>query len=104
MMYSVFTNNCPRKKWTRFIFRASAGLAVLLLAGSDIISAQTIKGVVVSRDGQLPGATVKLPGSGNGTATDLNGQFTVTAATTGKVKIEIAYIGHETKELELELK
>ncbi|NML39800.1 TonB-dependent receptor [Chitinophaga sp. G-6-1-13] len=67
-------------------------------------NAQTIKGIVSDKDGQLPGATVLSPATRQGTSTDLNGAFTLNTQTTGKVKIIISYIGHDTRELELDIK
>jgi len=71
---------------------------------SAVSQAQTIKGTVTGRDGQLPGASVLAPSTKQGAATDLNGNFTLNAATTGKVTIVVSYIGHTPKQLELDLK
>lgn len=65
---------------------------------------QTIKGTVGDKDGQLPGATILAPASKQGTSTDLNGAFTLNTQLTGKVKIIVSYIGHEPKELELDIR
>ncbi|NIG56840.1 TonB-dependent receptor [Chitinophaga sp. Cy-1792] len=74
------------------------------LLGAVSAKSQTIKGVVTDKDGQLPGATVMAPVSKQGSSTDLNGGFTLNTQVTGKVKILVSYIGHDTKELELDIK
>jgi TonB-dependent receptor len=76
----------------------------LLLATTGITQAQTIKGVIDGREGHLPGASVQAAGIKTGTATDLNGSFTLNVHTTGKVTLLVSYIGHETKKLELQVK
>ncbi|MEJ2881093.1 TonB-dependent receptor [Pedobacter sp. GR22-6] len=77
--------------------------AVLVILSSSALLAQTIKGTVTSRDGMLPGASIKGLSFKNGASSDLNGSFTLNAPEPGKVKISISYIGYATKELELEV-
>lgn len=77
-------------------------ITLLLLASAT--QAQTIKGVVSGKDGQLPGATVQCPATGQGATTDLNGNFTLNARATGKIKILVTYIGHESRAIELDVK
>ncbi len=98
MMQSIYTPKMAAKR------SKPIGLALLLVAGAGIANAQTIKGVVTGKDGQLPGAVVKTADSKTGTTTDLSGSFTLDAQTTGKVKIVVNYIGHDPKELDLDLK
>lgn len=76
----------------------------MLILIASATQAQTIKGVVSGKDGQLPGATVQSPATGQGTTTDLNGSFTLNARATGKIKIIVTYIGHESRTIELEVK
>lgn len=76
----------------------------LLLAITAAVQAQTIKGVIDGREGHLPGASVQAAGIKTGTATDLNGSFTLNVHTTGKITLLVSYIGHETKKLELHVK
>ncbi|MGO4288384.1 TonB-dependent receptor [Chitinophaga sp. RAB17] len=79
-------------------------ILALLLATAGTVQAQTIKGVIDGREGHLPGASVKAAGIPSGTATDLNGSFTLNVHTTGKITLLVSYIGHETKKLELQVK
>ena len=41
--------------------------------------AQSVSGTVSSEDGPLPGATVVVKGTNNGTTTDFDGNFTIAA-------------------------
>ncbi|WPQ61564.1 TonB-dependent receptor [Chitinophaga sancti] len=75
-----------------------------MLLPAALSHAQTLKGTVTGKDGQLPGASIQAPGTKQGTASDLNGNFTLNTHTTGKVKILISYIGHTTREIELDVK
>ena len=43
------------------------------------IYAQSVSGVVTSEDGPLPGATVVVKGTNDGTTTDFDGNFTINA-------------------------
>lgn len=83
--------------------RISSLLAVIMMAAA-ISRAQTIKGTVTGKDGQLPGATVLAVANRQGASTDLNGNFTLNTRATGKVKIVVSYVGHTPKELELDIK
>lgn len=59
---------------------------------------KTIKGVVTDMQGEpVIGASVAVSGTTNGTATDINGEFTMTVAPTDK--LTISYIGYEKKEI-----
>lgn len=75
----------------------------MLASVSSAVLAQTIKGTITSKEGTLPGATVRGRSFSDGTAADINGNFTLTAPATGKTKIEISYIGYAPKEIELDL-
>ncbi|RPD38326.1 TonB-dependent receptor [Chitinophaga barathri] len=79
-------------------------ITIFMLTLVSAAKAQTVKGVVSGKDGQLPGATVQAPVTRQGTATDLNGSFTLNTQATGKVKIIVTYIGHEARTIELDVK
>lgn len=79
------------------------GTAVLIILSSTALFAQTIKGTITSKDGTLPGASIRGLSFTNGASSDLNGSFTINAPSTGKTKISISYIGYATKEMELEV-
>jgi TonB-dependent receptor len=86
-------------------FQASARTLLLSLMVLPVFArAQTIKGTVAGKEGQLPGASVQAPVTRQGTSTDLSGSFTLNTHTTGKVKLLVSYIGHSPKEIELDVK
>lgn len=69
---------------------------LLCLLVSFYANAQTITGNVVdARTGEpIAGATVKLPGTDQGTATDSDGKFTLEAPQTGTV--QVSFVGFRT--------
>ena len=74
-------------------------LAVLVATTlSAIAQNRTVSGVVLDADTDEPliGASVKPVGGGNGVATDVNGQFTITIPSSVK-ELEISYVGMESK-------
>jgi hypothetical protein len=83
--------------------RSCCGLLLLLLPATWL-QAQTIKGVIDGKEGHLPGASVQAAAGKQGTATDLNGTFTLNVHTTGKITLLISYIGHETRSFQLDVK
>ena len=52
-------------------------LLLLLLSIGGVAYAQSVSGTVSSEDGPLPGATVVVKGTNNGTTTDFDGNFTI---------------------------
>ncbi|MEC5146489.1 TonB-dependent receptor [Chitinophaga sp. 180180018-2] len=91
--------NCSFMK----LSRSCCGLLLLLLPATWL-QAQTIKGVIDGKEGHLPGASVQAATGKQGTATDLNGAFTLNVHTTGKITLLISYIGHETRSFQLDVK
>ena len=61
------------------------------------VFAQSISGNVSSEDGPLPGATIVVKGTENGTSTDFDGNYTINASD-GDVLI-VSFIGFETQEV-----
>ncbi|WP_222597144.1 carboxypeptidase-like regulatory domain-containing protein [Chitinophaga pinensis] len=93
-----------KQKTTQVISPARLLLLSAMVLPAVFANAQTIKGTVSGKEGQLPGASVQSPATKQGTSTDLNGSFTLNTHTTGKVKVLISYIGHTPKEIELDIK
>ena len=64
-----------------------------------------VSGVVISKEDGLPviGASVRVPGSNVGAATDMDGRFTLNDVTPG-TKLQVSYIGMKTVELEASAK
>ena len=69
-------------------------LAFLISIG---MYAQTITGIVVSEDGPLPGATVQVKDTDNGTSTDFDGNYSIEASS-GDVLV-ISFVGFATQEI-----
>ena len=79
------------------LHRTFAFICMLLLSAG--VFAQSISGNVSSEDGPLPGATIVVKGTENGTSTDFDGNFTINASD-GDVLI-VSFIGFETQEVEV---
>ncbi|MGM0498376.1 MAG: TonB-dependent receptor [Bacteroidota bacterium] len=64
----------------------------------------TLKGKIVDEDSEeaLIGATVAVKGTTSGTATDVDGSFTLKVES-GTVPLELSYVGYQEKELEVEV-
>ena len=74
----------------------------LLLLGAFVcfntVQAQTVSGTVSDATGPLPGASVLVKGTTNGTQTDFDGNYTLNNVTDGSV-LEFSYIGFATQEV-----
>lgn len=77
-------------------------LAVLLLCGTIIASAQTtINGTVTDKSGNpIPGAKVEVPGTEESVLTDLDGTFSLSVSSSPKV-VNVYYVGMLPKEQEI---
>lgn len=95
--------NAPSSFIRRFFIKRYGVIAALILLGCFTSTAQTIKGTITSKDGNLPGASVHGRSFKLSTSSDLNGAFTMNAPIVGKSKIAISYIGYATKELEVDV-
>lgn len=71
----------------------------LFLAGIGILVAQTqVRGTVVDESGEpIIGATVQIKGTAQGTVTDLDGRFTLSAP--ADATLIISYVGLTTQEV-----
>ena len=81
-------------------------LIFLLLLFSPLIGqaqplSQTVRGTLTDSDSQLPliGATLIIAGSAPlvGTTTDVNGNFRLTNIPTGRITLQLSYLGYEPK-------
>ena len=71
----------------------------LLLTAATVIGQTKISGTIVDDTNEgLPGASVVIKGTTNGTETDFDGKFTLTA-TSESGTIVISYLGFKTKEV-----
>ncbi len=61
-------------------FNLDCIILLLIVSGANAQQAITISGIVSASDGPLPGASVTVKGTQTGTATDVNGKYTLKAA------------------------
>lgn len=82
-------------------FSLSALFAILAIAG---YSQQTgiIRGSVIDDENgeTLIGATAQIVGSTNGTVTDLDGNFSISAVAPGNYTVQLSYIGYQVQKIE----
>ena len=65
-------------------------------------SAGVVKGRVVDNHKEvLPGASIQIVNTNNGTVSDLNGFYTLTNLNPGSYKIKVSYVGYEPLETEI---
>ena len=72
-------------------------LFLLLLLIGVVGYAQTVSGLVTSDDGPLPGATIVVKGTNNGTTADFDGNFTINAASDDI--LVVSFVGFESQEV-----
>lgn len=65
---------------------------LIVIMSRNLFFAQTIKGVVTSNGTTLPGVSVLVEGTSNGTITDLDGAFTLSKVD-AKATISFSYVG-----------
>ena len=78
----------------------SLAVALFTLSSVSLIAQQTVTGTVTTNDGPLPGATVVIKGSNNGTTSDFDGNFSIEASV-GDVLVA-SYVGYATHELTID--
>ena len=57
--------------------------------------AQGVQGKIVSADGALPGATVRVKGAKNATISNENGDFRLQIAKPGQITLQCSFIGYQ---------
>ena len=81
------------KNFKNFLFVA------LFFATVTVVGQTKITGTVVDETNEpLPGASIVVKGTKNGTSTDFDGKFTLNAKTNSGVVV-ISYIGYKNKEV-----
>jgi len=74
-------------------------MVLMSLALAEVQAVETITGRVTDESGMaLPGVTVQVKNSKNGTVTDINGMYSINVST-GDQTLVYSYIGMETKEV-----
>ena len=88
------------------ILLRAVGIAFCFLI-PDLVWAQsgTLVGTVTdSQSGEpLPGASVQIIGTSLGTATNLEGRYSINAIQAGQQKVRISYIGYQTLEVVVQI-
>jgi TonB-dependent receptor len=72
---------------------------LLFFTASSLLANGTIKGKVFDKDTKegLPGANVIIKGTSTGTASDLNGGFTIPNVPPGTYTVQVSYVGYLQK-------
>ncbi len=73
---------------------------LIMVFASSIMFAQTITGTVSSIDGPLPGASVVVKGTANGTVADFDGKFSLDNVGPNSI-LSITYIGFVSQEIQM---
>lgn len=76
---------------------STIGAMLLFLGGALVCHAQTVTGTVSAEDGPLPGASIVIKGTSQGTTTDFDGNFSIEA--TAENTLVFSYIGYAAKEI-----
>jgi len=85
---------------TPLTYRVTDNNLVVISAKGKEMQDIAINGTVTDSKGEaLPGVTIKIKGTGNGTATDVNGKFKLNIPSTGNVVLVVTYIGFKTQEI-----
>jgi len=72
-------------------------IACLIFLLGAMAQAQTVNGLVSSDDGPLPGATIVVKGTNNGTTADFDGNFSINA--TEDDILVVSFVGFATQEV-----
>lgn len=72
-------------------------LAIMLIAQISFAQTKTISGVVSDESGPLPGVSILIKGTGSGTETDFDGNYTI-QANVGDV-LQFSFVGMTTQEI-----
>ncbi|MDE6444439.1 MAG: carboxypeptidase-like regulatory domain-containing protein, partial [Muribaculaceae bacterium] len=77
---------------------------ILMFVAVFTVTAQgpsTVTGKVIDKDGGVVGATVMVKNTKIGTATDIEGEFTLKGVDADKAVLIVSYVGYQTKEVPL---
>ena len=73
----------------------SLSFAFLLLFSAQVFAQGVLKGKVIdSQNLSLPGASVVLKGTANGTVTNQKGEFSFLNLASGSYEVEVSYLGY----------
>src|SRR5687768_9420026 len=83
-----------KKFLSLLVFVLSFGLSSPVWAQPASVSGKIIDG---TNGTGLPGASVIIDGTTQGTTTDMDGNFKINSVTPGSIKIKVSYIGYVTQ-------
>ena len=90
----------------RIIFSWKRGLSMLLLtlfSFSMVVAQNLVRGTVIDQAGEsVPGASVQIKGTTQGTITDLDGKFSLNAPNKKSILV-ISFIGYVTQEMPVDV-
>jgi len=80
-------------------------IIAVFFAITSTVAQNMIKGKITdaSTSETLPGASVMVKGTTLGTVADYNGEFKLSINESGKITLQVSYIGYETKEVEVDV-
>ena len=81
-------------------------ILIFVISISQAFSQGTLKGVVTDSltNNELIGANVFLVGTSQGSATNIEGKYTISSIDSGKYLVKVSYIGYKAKETEVTIK
>ena len=82
-----------------FVIKLFFAFACCLFSSSLLLAQSTVRGKVRSGDTAVANATVRIKGSTTGTATDENGNFTISASP--NATLEISSVGYESVDVKI---
>lgn len=89
------------------LFLLTGLLSIMLLSAEKVFSQGSgiVSGTIIDSftNATLPGATITIKGTQVGTASDVNGRFTLTDLPAGTVNLEISYIGYLSDQTTVDL-
>jgi len=93
-----FNRNLLRAEMQKYIY-----IILLGILSSRTYCQVIISGKISDKEGLLPGASVYLDGTYDGTSANANGEFSFRTSKTGKVLLKASFIGYEPFSKELNL-
>jgi TonB-linked SusC/RagA family outer membrane protein len=83
---------------TGFTYTVLENNLIVITSKDEVVNNAVVKGVVHDSQGQpLPGVTVKIKGSTNGTQTDANGNYSINVP--DNATLVFSFLGYETQEV-----
>ena len=88
----------------RKLVRTLSSTLLFMMIAFSVFAQNTIEGKIVDDKNQpLPGATIVIKGTNNGTLSDADGNFKLKTEMSGKLTVVINYIGYVAQQIEVDL-